>query len=60
VTATVAGMAAAVAIAVGILGAPPPTSSIDVSQFSDQHNARASLEPGFGVIPVYLSQGEAP
>ncbi len=55
-----AGAAAAVAIAVGMLGGPAPTSSIDVGQFSDQHNARASLEPGFGVSPVYLSQGEAP
>jgi hypothetical protein len=53
-------MAAAVAIAVGVFGGPPPASPIDVSQFSDQHNARASLEPGFGVIPVFLSQGEAP
>jgi anti-sigma factor RsiW len=59
-TAAAAGMAAAAAIAVGVFGGPPPTSSIDVSQFSDQHNARASLEPGFGVIPVFLSQGEAP
>jgi anti-sigma factor RsiW len=55
-----AGVAAAAAIAVGVLSTPPPASEVDVSMFFDQHNARASVEHGFGAIPAFMPQEGAP
>lgn len=61
VAAAVAGIAAVAVLAVGIrgIGASPP-SAVDLDSFADRHVARASVEPGFQVIPAVSPRGVAP
>lgn len=53
VAAAVAGVAAVAALAVGIgTSSDGPQSSVDLDSFADRHIARASVEPGFQVVPA--------
>lgn len=57
----IAGIAAAVLLAVGVTSsADDSISAIDLDSFADRHTARASVEPGFQVIPAVSPRGTAP
>jgi anti-sigma factor RsiW len=61
VVAAVAGIAAAATLTVGILNSGnAPATSIDLGSFADRHAARASVEPGFQVIPAVNAGGTGP
>lgn len=56
-----AGVAAAAVIAVGVsTGGSAPAAEIDLDSFVDRHVARASVEPGFAVIPAAGPSGVTP
>jgi anti-sigma factor RsiW len=53
-----AGAAAAMVIALGVAASgPEQVAEIDFDSFADRHVARASVEPGFAVIPAVGSVG---
>ena len=61
VAVTMAGVAAVAILAVGITTSPDDAvSAVDLDSFADRHVARASVEPGFQVIPAMSPRGEAP
>lgn len=63
IAASIAGVAAAalVAVAVGVGTADSGTTSqVDLDSFADRHVARASVEPGFSVIPAVGPAGGTP
>jgi hypothetical protein len=48
-----AGIAAAAVIVLGVVASEPDEpATIDLDSFADRHVARASVEPGFAVIPA--------
>ena len=56
-----AGIAAVAVIAVGVTAAESdPAAEVDLDSFADRHVARASVEPGFAVIPVVGPSGGTP
>jgi len=56
-----AGIAAAAVITVGVsTSGSDPVAEIDLGSFADRHIARASVEPGFAVIPALASADGAP
>lgn len=60
IVATVAGIAAAAVLFVGVRSASDsPVTAVDLDSFADRHVARASVEPGFQVIPA-VNPGAAP
>lgn len=59
--AAVVGAAAVVVLAVGIsTSSDDPASSVDLDSFADRHIARASVEPGFQMIPAVSPRSPAP
>lgn len=61
VVAAIAGVAAAVVLAVGIgTSSEGPESSVDLDSFADRHVARASVEPVFQMIPAVSPGSAAP
>jgi len=61
VVGAVAGIAAVIALAVGIsTTSEDPVSAVDLDSFADRHVARASVEPGFQVIPAFSPRGVSP
>lgn len=61
VVAALAGVAAVVVLAVGVRSASEaPASAVDLDSFADRHVARASVEPGFQVIPAVSPRGVEP
>ena len=59
--AAAAGIAAVAVLAVGVRtssGAPP--AAVDLDSFGDRHIARASVEPGFQMIPAVGPGGSGP
>ncbi len=61
VAAAVAGVAAVALLAVGVTSSGgDPVSAVDLDSFADRHVARASVEPGFQVIPAVSRIGMAP
>ena len=61
VAAAVAGIAAVAVLAVGVLSpGDEPVSAVDLDNFADRHVARASVEPGFQVIPAVSPRGVTP
>lgn len=52
IVAAVAGAAAVLAIAVGLSGSPAPGEGVDFDAIAERHNARASVEDGFSVVPA--------
>ena len=59
--AAVAGIAAAVVLAVGIYtSSEEPVAAVDLDSFADRHVARASVEPGFQVIPALSPRRATP
>jgi hypothetical protein len=56
-----AGVAAALVIALGVVASgPEQVADIDLDSFADRHVARASVEPGFAVIPAVGPTGGTP
>jgi anti-sigma factor RsiW len=56
-----AGVAAALVIALGVVASGPEQAvDIDLDSFADRHVARASVEPGFAVIPAVGPTGGTP
>jgi len=61
VAAALAGVAAVVVLAVGVsTSADDPVAAVDLDSFADRHVARASVEPGFQVIPAMSPRGATP
>ena len=59
--AAMAGVAAVVVLAVGVrTSSNDAVSAVDLDSFADRHVARASVEPGFQVIPAMSPRGAAP
>ena len=59
--AAVAGIAAVAALVIGVRTASDtPVTSVDLDSFADRHVARASVEPGFQVIPALSPRSVAP
>ncbi len=55
-----AGIAAAAVLVVGVrTTSDQPVTAVDLDSFADRHVARASVEPGFQVIPA-LNSGATP
>lgn len=56
-----AGVAAALVVALGVaVSGPEQVADIDLDSFADRHVARASVEPGFAVIPAVGPTGATP
>lgn len=61
VAVAIAGVAAVAFLAVGITSSGgDPVSAVDLDSLADRHVARASVEPGFQVIPAVSRIGMAP
>jgi anti-sigma factor RsiW len=61
VVAAVAGMAAAAVLVIGVrVASDTPVPPVDLDSFADRHVARASVEPGFQVIPAVSPRGLEP
>jgi anti-sigma factor RsiW len=57
----IAGAAAVLVLAVGVTStSDDPVSPVDLDSFADRHVARASVEPGFQVIPAVSPRGVQP
>ena len=61
VAAAAAGIAAVAVLTVGITSSSSdPVAAVDLDSFADRHVARASVEPGFQVIPALSPRGATP
>ncbi len=61
IAAAVAGIAAVAVLAIGVTTSnEEPVSAVDLDNFADRHVARASVEPGFQVIPAVSPRGVSP
>ena len=61
VAAAIAGVAAVVVLSSGIgRSADDAVSAVDLDSFAARHAARASVEPGFQVIPAVSARSVAP
>jgi anti-sigma factor RsiW len=61
VAAALAGAAAVAVLAVGVSSSTDDSvAAVDLDSFADRHVARASVEPGFQVIPAMSPRGGTP
>ncbi len=61
VAAAVAGIAAVALLVVSVqAGSDAPVTSVDLDSLADRHVARASVEPGFQVVPALSPRGLQP